>query len=354
MAIALVIACQKRGRLARRWFLRSAIAAGVIASCHGAATAASPTAKPLFRFMQWNDTHVEATEPSAYPRCNERLRHAVRSLGAPEGYPMPDFIVGVGDLIPRARPENAEPDLAAFASITAKLRCPFYPLIGNHENVQREGDAAYESPFCHAFETAKTNYTFRRGNVLFVMINNSGAPSSNNRGAGRQRDAWVRRVLETSPETPKILCCHIPLVAIREDAVLKKSFGFASYRALDDVLLDLVKTHSDSIIAVLSGHLHLTGAVRQAGVYHIVASGTASYPSDVAVYDVFADQIHVRMIGMKKELLAPTDIHGKHRHGIDYTDATHPTHEAYVRGNPQERDFVIPLRGKKRVAASPR
>ncbi|MBN1912508.1 MAG: metallophosphoesterase [Pirellulales bacterium] len=336
--------------ISRRRFIQGTMATAAALSCSGRAMSAPSNEKPLLRFMQWNDTHVQAKEPNAYRRANARLEHVINALGKPDGYPMPDFIVGVGDLVHGGSLENLAPDLTRFKAITAKLKCPFYPVVGNHENVQREGDATYEAPFRQAFKIEKTNFTFKKGGLLFVMLNNSGAPPSNKQAVGRHRNAWFRRVLEESPDVPKIVCCHIPLVAMREEAVLKKSFGFVSYKAADDTLIELIKTHSDSIFAVLSGHLHLTGAVQRDGVWHIVPSGTASYPSDVAVHDLFPDRLRVRMFGMKKDLLDPTDIHGKPRHAIDYTDATHPTHETYVGGNPAERDFTISLDGKRRVA----
>jgi hypothetical protein len=180
------------------------------------------------------------------------------------------------------------------------------------------------------------------------MLNNSGAPGVNRTEVGRSRDRWFRRAIEASPDVPKIVCCHIPLAPLRMESVLAKSFGFASYVACDDELLKVIDAHSDRILAVLSGHLHLSGAVKRKGVYHVVTSGTASYPCDFASYEVFADHIRVRMHSLPRELVTPmTDIHGKPRYKIDYTDAEHPTHQLYVAGNASERAFDIPLRQDK-------
>jgi hypothetical protein len=147
-----------------------------------------------------------------------------------------------------------------------------------------------------------------------------------------------------------ILCCHIPLVPVREEAVLKQSFGFGSYIAHDDELLGLVDAHADRIVAVLSGHLHLTGVVQRHGVHHIVVSGPASYPCDFASYELFANHLRVRMHSLPREYLTPaTNLHGLRRHNIDYTDADHITHELYIQGNPQERALEIPLTGSNRL-----
>ena len=282
--------------------------------------------EPLLRFVQLNDTHVDSRAPSDYRLANEKLRYLVAAFNAGTYFPTPDFIIGVGDIIDGGELTAVERDYTALKPILAELKCPFYPVIGNHEDNQQEGDAQYEAMFRAAYGGRHVNYTFRQGKIEFVILDNSGAPSSNRTEVGRRRNCWLRDVLEGS-KYPKIICCHIPIVPIREEAVLAKSFGFGSYAAIDDELLKLVDSHSRQIIAVLSGHLHLTGMVRRKGVHHISISGTGSFPCDFACYEVFADRIRVRVHGLPKEMTTPdTDIHGKPRYKIDYIDATHPTH----------------------------
>ncbi|MGW8255999.1 MAG: metallophosphoesterase family protein [Thermoguttaceae bacterium] len=305
--------------------------------------------QPQLRFVQWNDTHVSPT-PSAYIKANEKLDYliATANAGTPS-LPKPDFVIGVGDII---NGDNGIASLwADFAWLKprlAGLTRRFYPVVGNHEDegvANQEKQAPYKAMFGEGF----LNYTFQAGGIQFVVLDNSGI-SVSPIGARRARDKWLRDTLDQS-DSPVIICCHVPLTPIREEAVLKKSFGFPSYIAYDKALLNLVDSHADRIIAVLSGHLHLTGVVQRKGVYHICPSGTASYPCDFATYDVFRDRIQVRMHSVPKELLTPqTDIHGPPRWKTPYTDAKHTTHETYIRGNPNERDFEIRLDGKKRLA----
>ncbi|MEA1951826.1 MAG: metallophosphoesterase [Planctomycetota bacterium] len=345
--------------LSRRRFVQVSALAAAATTLGARGTcllAGEPAGKRLFRFIQCNDTHVEATRPSDYLRANQRFAHLVELLGKAAEGSAPDFVVGVGDLIHGENLHSLAPDLERFKGLAAHLKVPLFPVVGNHENVQREGDAVYEAAYREHFGADRTNYTFEHGGVLFVALNNSGAPASNRTEVGQRRNAWLRDVLEDSGDRPKIICCHIPLVPVREESVLKKSFGFGSYIAHDAKLLGLVEAYSDSVVAVLSGHLHLSGVIEHkvpghGGFYQIVTSGTASYPSDFASYDVFPDRIHVQMHSLPEGLLEPTtNIHGKHRHGIDYTDATHRTHEAYIRGNAEERMFDIALKGKKRIS----
>ncbi|VAX36673.1 hypothetical protein MNBD_PLANCTO02-107, partial [hydrothermal vent metagenome] len=300
--------------------------------------------KMLFRFVQWNDMHVVAKEKTSYPLANEKMSYLADSLRNETHFPVPDFVIAVGDMIHGIKQENFAPDLKKFMELKGKLPCQFYPAVGNHENLQREGQPKYEGAYWDLFGKDHTNYTFEHGGILFIIINDSGAPSSNQMKVGKTRKRWLNKVLKKSGNQPKIICCHIPLIPVREEKVLKKSFGFSSYAAHDKETLAMVDKYSKSILAVLSGHLHLTGVVERKGVYHIVPSGTASHPCDFASFEVYADHVRVQMHGLPEKFLkAGGGIHGKKRHKIDYTDKNHATHELYLKGNPSERDFQIPL-----------
>lgn len=335
-------------RLTRRRFVRVAgvgAAAGTIGLSHVLSSQASDTGeKPVFRFLQWNDVHIDETEPPDYQLANEKMKYLV-DWANQEGEFRPDLVIGVGDMVHGGGLASLAPDTHLQRELLADLTVPFYPVIGNHENQQQEGSPEYEAAFHEAFGKGRGNYTLNHKGVLFVMFNDSGAPMSNSKDVGGRRNAWLRGVLEESEGVPKILCCHIPLIPIREEAVLTKSFGFISYAAKDPQLLSLVDEHAESIVAVLSGHLHLTGVVVRKGVHHVSVSGTASYPCDFASFDVFPDRVRMRIHSLPERLQTPdTNIHGRRRHKVDFTDASHPTPESYVRGNASERDVEIALR----------
>lgn len=249
-----------------------------------------------------------------------------------------------------AKLEELNLEMPAFRNYADKLPCKSYPAVGNHENVQREADPVYEKAYWDAYGNDRTQYTFEHKGILFVVLNNSGDPPRKEREAQQkvirdQRREFLESVFSEKPDVPKIIVCHIPLVPVRDATVQEKSFGFPSWIAHDDGLLEVIEAHSGSVLAVLSGHLHLTGVIEKNGVMHIVPSGLASYPHDIAVFDVFDDRIDVEMQSSPAELAEPykSNIHGERRHKIDYVDAAHPTHELYVTGNPSERAFTIPL-----------
>ena len=336
--------------IARRRLMQCGIA-GASGLLMGASRPAGED-KPLFRFVQINDLHVQAAEaavespkPKNYARANEKAGWLVEAINREAFAPRPDFVVGVGDLIHGSALDRLGPDLRALQGILKPLKCPFYPVVGNHEVIQQERSAEHLQPYIDTFGKDRVEYTFTHKGVLFVALNNSGAPSPQVAG---QRYEWLSEAFKAHRDRPKIILCHIPLLALRDEPILAKSFGFASYH--DPGTLKLVEQHSDTVIAVLSGHLHLTGMKMRAGVCHLSLSGTASYPSDgAAVFEVFPDRIRVAVTQLPGELArsAPS-IHGKPRHERDYVDAEHDSAEKYQCGLPGERQFVIPLEAGKR------
>ncbi|MBM4040573.1 MAG: hypothetical protein FJ290_18870 [Planctomycetes bacterium] len=315
--------------------------AGVLSGC---GAPAAPSRAPLFRFLQINDTHVDADAgKDGYEKADEKARWLIEAAASGEHFPKPDFVVGIGDLINGERLDALAPDLRLLRDMLKPLRVPFYPVVGNHEVIQQEGSPKHEQAFREAFGNDRVNYTFTHGGILFIALNNAGACCVGP-AVVKARNDWLRRTLDGARGVPKIILCHIPLVPLREEAVLAKSFGFRSYIDHDGATLRIVEEHADSVIAVLSGHLHLTGVVERKGIYHISIAGTASYPCDYALYSVFPDRIEAAVRQLPRELVTPgTNIHGRPRYIGDFTDGAHKTPWDYVAGNPPERDFTIRL-----------
>ena len=290
---------------------------------------------------------VDPAPQQTYQRANEKARWLVEAFrrhafGEPIG-----FVVGIGDLIHGGSLERLAPDLEVFRKVLKPLPHPFYPVIGNHEVVQQERSPEHLHPFIGPFGRKRLDYTFVSKGILFVALNSSGAPSAK---AAILRNAWLRKVLSENARRPKIICCHIPLIPLRDRDTLARSFGFASYCDRDPGTLELVEQHADTVIAVLSGHLHLTGMNTSKGICHFCLSGTASYPSDgAASFAVFPDRLEVSVKQLPEELAhATTSLHGRPRHDQDHVDADHTSAEAYQCGTPAERGFALPLTGAKR------
>lgn len=334
--------------MTRRQFVSSAL------SLPGALT---PVATPnrcerRFRFFVWNDMHVRAQgvagRPPGYPCAEEKARWALEcALGLHDIEP-PDFVVSAGDIID-GELEDFDQDFRHLrTAILDRLPVPFLPCLGNHENAQGEGIEGRTDAYDCCFGPGRRNYAFACGGVAFLVLDTSGAHRQPD-DVTRARNALARRALERIGNMPVFLLTHVPLIPMRDEAVLKESFGFSSYKVLDAGLLDVVEAHSEAVVAVLTGHLHLTAAVTRRGVAHITSGGTCGYPADFVSLDVFDDRVDVAMHRAPERWLdRGGDIHGFPRYDHDYTDASHLGHEEYVWGNPDERTLSIRLEGAKR------
>ena len=305
------------------YFVRISVLAGIISFVPGRSVAVE---QPLLRFVQWNDVHACSPNASSYTLANKKLECLVKM--ANEGatpFPKPDFVIGLGDMVHR----NQAEDFGFLKTKLALLKCPYYPVIGNHEG----------TGYSAAFGAERVNYTFQAAGIQFIILDTSSGVKD------VARNQWIQKVFEASPGVPKILCCHVPLATMREERVLPRSFGCVDYfHTIDPTLQKIVADPENNVVAVLSGHLHLTGVVKENDIHHIVTSGTASYPCDFAYYEVFHDRIHVQMVTLPEVLVTPdTDIHGPPRWPTAYTDSNHLTHYSYVAGNPSERSFDIPI-----------
>lgn len=338
--------------ISRRLFLGQAVGAmGVLSMASRLAGQGweSPEVGRRFRFFLWNDLHVrdpEAPRPHAgYPYANEKARWALEWAQGKRGLEPPDFVLSAGDLID-GEMEDYHLDFAYLRSaILDRLPVPFFPCVGNHENGQGEGIPSQNVPYDRAFGADRHNYVFTYGGLAFIVVDTSGGHRSPDEVTAA-RHAFVERALAATRGWPVLVVTHIPLVAMREEGPLKASFGFSSWRVLDTRMLELLEAQAERVIAVLCGHLHLTGVRRQKGIYHLMPAGTCGYPSDFASFDVFCDRLRVRMHRAPERWLDRSgDIHGRPRHERDYTDAEHPDHESYVWGQAGERDVTIPLTG---------
>ena len=309
-----------------------------------AAESANLHEQPMLRFVQWNDIHVRS--PRDTNKSQQKLDYLISSINNETYFPKPDFVIGVGDLIEGGSAAARKNEFDIFKDKVDGLKCLFYPVVGNHENNGAEGNPTREAEYVATFGSDRLNYTFQAGGIQFIVLNNSGSPGANKTSIGKKRRKWLQKKLDESPGLPKIITCHIPLVPMRDEQVLAESFGFGKlYCTHDADLLKIVEDHADDVLAVLSGHVHLSGAVQRKGVYHITTSGTDDYPCDFAEFAVYKDRLHVHMHAISKDLREPSrNLHT--RSGTEYTDSTHATAESYVSGNDSEREFIITLREK--------
>lgn len=313
-----------------------------------------------FSFVQINDIHLNISGNEGYPKVEEKLRSVISSINSEEKFPLPDFVLFPGDIIQGTKFKFLQPECEFSKKILDELKCPYFTVVGNHENMNTEGNL---NAYKRIFGKDRVYYSFIHKGYHFILFNNSNGLGSAG-DSTTKRNEWLEKTLNEYDTYPKIIVCHIPLIAFREDAILRKSFGFWTYKLKGENTWGIIQKHSDRVIAVLNGHIHLTGVMKTNNsrlsflfpgdddIYHISPSGLASYPCHYAYFKVFENKIDVKMIQVDSELVTPfSNIHGKPIREKDFVDALHKSHELYVSGNMDERVFSIPLAKSKRVSS---
>ena len=302
----------------------------------------------LFRFLQINDVHVQQQSGFTHPTyrdANRRARWLIENLTNPNFFPPLDFVLLNGDMIHQGTLESNRGAFDYLKTLLPELPVPFYPVVGNHEVSQHEGDPLWEAPYVETYGEGKQFYAFEHRGIAFVVFNNAGTGEGWAGEIYRFRVERLTDLLEEHGGTPTIVVCHIPVYPIRQEEILAQSFGFHSWRTVEPEIGEVLANHP-SVVAIVSGHLHLTGMARHHGMAQIVFAGTASYPHDVGLFTVSRSTITVEAIRLPSDLLVPeTNIHGAKRHGVDYVDEDHPTYTQYLMGNSQERLFALPWKG---------
>ncbi|MCF7687629.1 MAG: metallophosphoesterase [Cephaloticoccus sp.] len=306
---------------------------------------ASSSFQPL-RFAVINDLHAQfAPKPSqpGYPGANERAEWMLAQFSSGGALAGMDFVVGAGDLIHGEDLRSITAELKAMRQRLKQLTVPFYPCCGNHEIRQAEGNPAYEAPYWQTYGKDRFDYAISAGAAEIIVLNNAGTFHVTAKRR-EQRFDRLKHMLGARPGVPKIVVCHVPLVAIRDRDILHRSFGFLSYRCLETEILDLIDTHGADVRLVVSGHLHISGMVKRHGVAHLVTAGTASFPHDYAMITVTSRTVAVEVGSLPRPLHNPaSNIHGPPRYTRGFTDPKHQTPRTYLRGNPSERKFTVPI-----------
>jgi 3',5'-cyclic AMP phosphodiesterase CpdA len=300
---------------------------------------------PILRFYQINDLHYRDArhefEIPTYTGANVRAGWLLHALRDPERFPPADFVIANGDLVHGETFEAVERECSFVAAALNELPFEVFPVIGNHEVRQNEGDPSWEQPFRDAF-SVNDHYSFEREGLAFIIFNNAGTGGNLPPEVRERRLANLKRLLDRHRGQEMIIACHVPLVCVRDEEVLAASMDFPSYKCLEPEILEVIEAESGSVLAVLSGHVHITGSIARNGIRHLVVSGTASFPHDIARFAVFDNRIEVELVQLPSNLWQPeTNIHGARRHGRDFTDSAHPNHLAYLMGSQGERRFTI-------------
>ncbi|MCW1884666.1 metallophosphoesterase [Luteolibacter flavescens] len=281
----------------RRHFLGTA--AGLLPG----ASIATDGQMPLLRFGLIADAQYADADPEGerhYRATPEKLKRAVEIIRAAK----PAFTLHLGDFIDR--------DFKSFDTVLPlinELRHPVHHLLGNHDYTVADGDKAR---VVATLGMPHDYYTFRSGNVRFVMLDTNsvstykqsatspattaaaaqlksleaaGHPGAKpwNGGVSETQLEWLDRELFAADVAKErvILCGHHPLLPAGEHQLWNH-----------EAVLSVIDKHP-SVVAWFNGHNHAGDFVERQGVPYVTFRSMLHHPENTAfsIIDVHADRI---------------------------------------------------------------
>lgn len=175
----------------------------------------------------------------------------------------PDFVVNVGDLIPR--PGSAI-DWKRFWELSAPVTVPYFQTVGNHDVSNRKSEEIYKEQV--DLPGNELYYSFSCGDSLFVVLDTSIIGQSR-RISGEQSD-WLKNLLESANKRHKFVFLHHPMYS----GEILFEWGLDSHPEERDRLRDLLV--KNKVDAVFAGHLHLYRRKTINGITQIITGGAGA------------------------------------------------------------------------------
>jgi len=190
-----------------------------------------------------------------------------RQVCAMQGHDV-DFTIQLGDMVSRGIMRNYLRFFRTMGRIAP--RRPYLTVIGNHDRLSphhRSNADLYLASF------GKTNYSFDRGGVRFVVLDTSAHRVT------RSQLRWLDMVLET--DLRKVVFTHIPPACLRRWTDFGLSRGIGGFRPGAVELTEVCARRR--VDRVYLGHIHAFGVQDFRGVRYVLTGGGGSplFPSGV-------------------------------------------------------------------------
>ena len=236
--------------------------------------------KASFRFVFMTDIHVMPELSGA-----DGFAAAIEAANKLE----PDFVITGGDLIYDAMAvsyERADTLYDLYQELCKSFRAPVHNTIGNHEVFglyPRSGiDPSHpefgRKMFADRLGGGSTNNSFDFRGWHFILLDTIGFTGT--RGyfghVGPETLEWLARDLEkTDPETPIVLCLHIPLVSPSIQTEYASTGGAPAAEMVTNTPEVLASFEGRDLRLVLQGHLHIVEQAQVKGT-KFVTGGAVS------------------------------------------------------------------------------
>jgi len=243
--------------------------------------------QPLFVFAVIGDAHIGLGGPdSRYIKAVDRgpklLSCYVRDINA--RVPRVDFAVLLGDITDKGRKTEFE----TARRIVDSLRCPWYAVVGNHDNFTSDDKLGWKN----FSGRDSTTYAFDFLGLHFIVMDCTENPytvDGVNCSAGL-RD-WVARDLILNRDGPVIVFSHYNMWERPWNPEFDTTRHYAEYRGMRETRS--VLTEAGNVVAVINGHVHANRVEVHDGIYYIDVGATLVGRPSVRYFSVFDDRIEV-------------------------------------------------------------
>ncbi|MDD3437203.1 MAG: metallophosphoesterase [Candidatus Gastranaerophilales bacterium] len=232
------------------------------------------------KFVQITDSHFSATEGDySQNEVGNSKSGLERTIIDINSIPNVDFVVFTGDNIDTANSKS----LKGFLMIANRLKVPYYVVIGNHEvfksqHLTKKDYMKIVSKYSKNCRSNSANYVFHKKGIVFLVVD--GAKEVIPGPAGYYKKdtlKWLDKKLTHYRNSKVVIFQHFPIVAPYYNRT-HTTYNTQDYEAI-------LKKHSN-VIAIVSGHYHANGEVKQNGIYHVSTPALVEPPHNYKVIEI--------------------------------------------------------------------
>lgn len=228
----------------------------------------------ILKVVQVSDVHMDTQSSNKGKRLladsQILLQDAVNQINLLKDV---DMIIFSGDII--NRPDEA--DFIKFLKQANKLKYPWYLATGNHDiaikgSLTKKKYVSLRNSYNKYINSANTYYSIcpKKGYEVIFMDGVIDSKITSNGEFDKYQLEWLRKQLKNYKNDNIIIVQHFPLV---------EPFRSSSHCVKNkDEYLNLINKYSN-LIAVLSGHYHVSKIIEQNSVIHVSTPALVEYPN---------------------------------------------------------------------------
>lgn len=276
--------------VSRRHFLAGACATGAVGflASHGESSIAArdeSTSPGAFSFIHLTDQHVTHRRhaPDGYRRCIA----AINSLR-----PAPDFVLMGGDMVfdgCYTAKDDYRNQIRLFREITAELKCPWRPCLGNHDILgwsPREKVAPRDPDYgrkliLESLEMSAPYYSFDHQGWHFAVLD-SAYPEKRKSGLvqiprlGDEQLEWLAYDLGAAGDRPKIAVVHVAaLCNVGQLTGNRKRLAMDGAMVIWDTLELRTILERHNVKLLLQGHSHRVEDTFWNGAWYVTSAAAS-------------------------------------------------------------------------------